>query len=204
MNNLIEARVILISAWRLFKSKAIHLMSLFIAYCMVLMFLTGIDVCLPNHLFLKNVVFSLLFLLIYSIFSIIYITAVQQTINRQPISFPFLPEIKKALTRHLIATILYMAIVLIGFAFFIIPGIYLLIRLQFYPYAILQKQAGSIDSILYSWNLTKGASYELLILTAYSFMVSCIGVILFIFGLFVAIPYILTIQCYTHKILSKG
>jgi uncharacterized membrane protein len=125
-------------------------------------------------------------------------------IKRQPFSMPDLNDEKRTLLNHFFATILYSAIVLIGTLFFIIPGIYLAVRLQFYTYAIIEKGQGAIESIRYSWHLTRNASTELLILTAYALLVLCVGLILFILGIFVAIPYTLMIQCYTHKILSKG
>lgn len=203
MNDLKETKIILLSSWKLFKTRAAILITLFSIYFIISAFASGILYTLPKSLPFKNGLQAFVLLLLYSLFSICYIRNMNYAIKRQPFLIPRLNDEKKTLLNHFFATILYTAIVSIGIFFFIIPGIYLAVRLQFYSYAIIEKGQGAIESIRYSWHLTHNASTELLILTAYALLVLCIGLILFVLGIFIALPYILMIQCYTHKILSK-
>ena len=204
MNDLKETKNILLSSWKRFKPRATTLVALFLTYLIISVIASGILYVLPENLPLKSGLQTFILLLLYSIFSICHIKNMNYAIKRQPFSIPDLNDEKRTLLNHFFATILYSAIVLIGTLFFIIPGIYLAVRLQFYTYAIIEIGQGAIESIRYSWHLTRNASTELLILTAYALLVLCVGLILFILGIFVAIPYTLMIQCYTHKILSKG
>lgn len=204
MNELKETKTILLSSWKLFKTRAAILVALFLIYLIISAFASGILYALPENLPFKSGLQTFVLLLLYSLFSVCHIRNMNYVIKRQPSSIPHLNDEKRTLLNHLFATILYSAIVLTGTLFFIIPGIYLAVRLQFYTYAIIEKGHGAIESIRYSWRLTRNASTELLILTAYALLVLCVGLILFILGIFVAIPYVLMIQCYTHKILSKG
>lgn len=204
MNDLKETKNILLSSWKLFKTRATTLVALFLTYLIISVIASGILYVLPENLPFKSGLQTFILLLLYSIFSICHIKNMNYAIKRQPFSMPDLNDEKRILLNHFFTTILYSAIVLIGTLFFIIPGIYLAVRLQFYTYAIIEKGQGAIESIRYSWHLTRNASTELLILTAYALLVLCVGLILFILGIFVAIPYTLMIQCYTHKILSKG
>lgn len=204
MNDLKETKTILLSSWKLFKTRATILVAFFFIYLIISAFASIILHALPENLPLKSGLQIFVLLLLYSVFSICHIRNMNYTIKQQPFSMPHLNDEKRTLMNHFFATILYSAIVSIGILFFIIPGIYWAIRLQFYSYAIIEKGLGAIESIRYSWHLTRNASTELLILTAYALLVLCVGLILFILGIFIAIPYILMIQCYTHKILSKG
>lgn len=204
MNDLKETKTILLSSWKLFKTRATILVALFFIYLTISALASGILYALPESLPFKRSLQAFVLLLLYSIFSICHIRNMNYAIEQQPFSTPHLKDEKKTLLNHFIATILYTAIITIGTLFFIIPGIYLAVRLQFYSYAIIEKEQEAIESIRYSWHLTRNASTELLILTAYALLVLCVGFILFIAGIFVAMPYILMIQCYTHKILSRG
>ena len=71
-------------------------------------------------------------------------------------AFRFLPT-------FFIAHIVYWAIVLVGLMFLVLPGIYLGLRLGFYRYFIIDKNAGIIDSLRMSFAMTKGHEWDMLI-----------------------------------------
>ncbi len=54
------------------------------------------------------------------------------------------------------AMVLYGLLVMVGFILFILPGIYLLVRGIYIPYALVREDLGVIDAIRRSWALTKG------------------------------------------------
>lgn len=61
-----------------------------------------------------------------------------------------------------IASIIFGAIVCGGLILLVIPGIYFLIRFGFFIYAILDRDAGIIDSLKQSWAMTAGHGWPLL------------------------------------------
>jgi hypothetical protein len=60
-----------------------------------------------------------------------------------------------------IATIIYFAIVALGLAFFIIPGLIAFVRFGYYRHFMVDKDAGIIDSLRRSFNATKGETWNL-------------------------------------------
>lgn len=54
------------------------------------------------------------------------------------------------------AMVLYGLLVVVGFVLFIVPGVYLVVRGIYLPYALVREDLGVIDAIKRSWALTKG------------------------------------------------
>ena len=86
------------------------------------------------------------------------------------------------------ANILYFLMVILGLLFLIIPGIILAIRFSFFQQAIVEKRLGPIESLKYSWNLTRGNGLSLFGLGILSFFVLLAGGLALLFGLLWAIP----------------
>ena len=84
----------------------------------------------------------------------------------------------------------------------IVPGIYLAIRLQFYSAYIVEEDCGIIESLQKSWDLTKGQGMPLFLLLLAMIGTAIVGCILFFVGLFVAVPLIYMMQCYTFRKLN--
>jgi len=57
--------------------------------------------------------------------------------------------------RLLVAHIVFGALILIGYIAFIVPGIFLTIKLMFYQYSIIIDNKSVTDSLKKSWNVTK-------------------------------------------------
>lgn len=60
-----------------------------------------------------------------------------------------------------IAGIMLMIIVAVGLVLLIVPGIYWLIRFRFFPYFIIDKNAGIIESLKQSWHATNGQEWHI-------------------------------------------
>ncbi len=63
--------------------------------------------------------------------------------------------------KFIIASIIYYLLIIIGFIFFVYPGIVFLLRLQFYKYYIVEYNAGIIESFKASWNITTNEKIKL-------------------------------------------
>ncbi len=90
--------------------------------------------------------------------------------------------------RNIVAGIIVGVIVGIGLIFLIIPGIYLGIRLMFFTYYIVDKDAGVMDSIKMSWELTRNGVINLFFLSILFLIVNFIGALLFGIGLAITVP----------------
>lgn len=65
--------------------------------------------------------------------------------------------------KHFLATIFYWAMVLVGLAFLIVPGIFLAVRFGFYRSVMVEKGCGPFVALRESWNLTCGSFWPLFV-----------------------------------------
>lgn len=107
------------------------------------------------------------------------------------------------LIKFIFATIIVYIIVIIGYILLIIPGIYLTIRLMFYPFFILEGNR-AIESIEKSWGLTKGKVLDLFIFGLVLIGIVILGFIALMVGSFIAIPIsILGLTFVYRKLLEQ-
>jgi uncharacterized membrane protein len=90
--------------------------------------------------------------------------------------------------RNIAAGIIVGVIVVLGLICLVIPGIYLGIRLMFFTYYIVDKNAGVIDSIKMSWELTRNGVVNLFLFSVLLAVLNFIGALLFGVGLAVTVP----------------
>ncbi len=81
-------------------------------------------------------------------------------------------------------------------------AVYFSIRLMFAKYYALDTGAGAVESVKYSWGLTKGKFLSLFWLSILMGCIVILGIIALIIGLFWAIPTVLIAQVLIYKKLS--
>ena len=74
--------------------------------------------------------------------------------------------------KFIIASLIYYLLIIIGFIFFVYPGIVFLLRLQFYKYYIVEYNAGIIESFKASWNITTNEKIKLFFLAIIMIIIS--------------------------------
>ena len=102
--------------------------------------------------------------------------------------------------RFLGAAILYCIIVSIGFVFFIIPGIILLVRLQFFLLLMLDRNCGIIESLQKSYSLTRGYTLSLILFALLAWIISALGQLI-VFGTLFTLPLVVLAQIYIYRFL---
>lgn len=88
----------------------------------------------------------------------------------------------------LVSSILFGLIVGVGFILLIVPGIYLALRLQFYSYYVVDKNAGITDSLKMSWETTRGKVLDLFFFVLLLIALNILGALALLVGLLVTIP----------------
>jgi hypothetical protein len=86
------------------------------------------------------------------------------------------------------ASILFILMVFVGLALFIVPGIYLALRFGFYIYAMVDRDLGVFDSLRYSSSITTRNRLNLFGLSVFVFLIILAGVVALCVGLIFAIP----------------
>lgn len=98
------------------------------------------------------------------------------------------PNLLMKVLKTFAGSILLGIAVVVGLILLVIPGIYIAIRSQFFMYYIVDKDAGVMDALKMSWNLTKGGMVNLFLFDLLMIVVNLVGALLFGLGLLVTVP----------------
>ena len=151
-----------------------------------------------------SIVANLLSAVISCFFALGYIKNIFQALDGdEPQLSAYRQQARKIIT-YFVANFLLGIIFLVGLVLLIIPGIYLSLRLQFATAFIVEEDAGIIESLKRSWEITRGQEMSLFLLMLATIGFLLLGLIVFGIGIFVAAPYAYTIYCYTFRKLNKS
>ncbi len=100
--------------------------------------------------------------------------------------------------KAIISTMLYGIMVGVGFLFFFIPGIYLMLRGMFFVFFIVDQNAGIIDSILRSFVITRDQMWQLFALVFIAPMMLYLGPA----AIFMVPPLAVVALVYTYRKIS--
>ena len=187
MNNFSKSDL-LKEAWELFKKHLNLLLGLIGVY-----FAYYIAQWLISYLFPQSAIASLLSFVFALLFLAIQLGAYNMILklvdgkNAVLKDLYTYPNVAMKVVKNIVAGILVGFAVGAGLILFIIPGIYIAVRLMFFTYYIVDKDAGILDSIKMSWNLTKGGALNLFLLGLIFFVINFVGAILVV-GLAVTLP----------------
>lgn len=106
------------------------------------------------------------------------------------------------LLKYIACSIIFGIIGGIGLVLFIIPGIYFMLRFQFYIAFLVDENTGVIESLQKSWKITKGQTIKLLLLGIVQFLTIIAGYLILLIGVFVASPIVLGTYCETYRKLN--
>lgn len=104
----------------------------------------------------------------------------------------------------LLSAILYALIVIMGLALLIIPGIYLAIRLGQYQALIIDRNLGPIEGLKASWEITRGNTWNLVVLGLALLGIYLLGVLALLVGLIWALPTLWLGSLAAYLCMSRG
>ncbi len=175
------------TSWKYTKSQIWVLVGLFIGYFILSSIISLFGMPAQGSMVGKIIV-NLISAVISSAFMLGYIKNLFQTMDGEEPQFSAYGQQSRKIFTYLIASI--------------IMGIAVAIRLQFYSAYIVEEDCGIIESLQKSWDLTKGQGMPLFLLLLAMIGTAIVGCILFFVGLFVAVPLIYMMQCYTFRKLN--
>lgn len=199
---------VLKTSWKATKSQIWILVGLVVAYTIIQGILTSIGepIYNPNTQQLNITTTSCIIWVISFIVSLLfelgYIKNCFQALDDYEPQFSAYGIQAKKIVTYFIAYIIFCIVIIIGVILFIVPGVYLALRLQFFAAAIVEENAGIIESFQKSWEITKGSSLKLFLTALASLLIILIGFILLFIGVFVALPLCVVIYCYLYRKLN--
>lgn len=94
----------------------------------------------------------------------------------------------RLLLSWIIASFIFSIFVVVGLIFFIVPGLYLWATLGFYPFFILDKGLGPIESLKAAAEATKGNRWQILLLFLACVGLDLLGLLCFGVGILISTP----------------
>jgi len=119
----------------------------------------------------------------------------------QAVKFTSMFEPFDRVPHFVVAGLITFSAVLVGLIFLIVPGILVLIRLQFIGYRILDG-AGPMDAIKQSWDLTRGHTLDLFLFGLIYVGINLLGLLCFVVGLLASGPISLIAHAHLYNWLS--
>ena len=95
-----------------------------------------------------------------------------------------------------------MGIILLVLFILVLPSIYMSMRLQYYTALIIEEDAGAIESLKKSWEITKGHTGFLIRILLVNVGLIIAGTCLFLIGIFIAIPLTYAVYCESYRKLN--
>ena len=149
-----------------------------------------------------SIIANLIGVIVSGFLALGYIRNIFQALDGdEPQTSAYRQEAPKVIT-YFVANLLLGIITVVGLVLFIIPGIYLLLRLQFATAFIVEEDAGIMESLKRSWEITRGQEMPLFLLMLAMIGFLLLGLIVFVIGVFVTAPYVYMIYCYTFRKLN--
>lgn len=189
------------TAWRCTKEQIWVLAGLYIGYIILSMIIALFAMPAQSSI-TGQIIVNLITLIFTSAFYLGYYKNMFQALDGEEPQFSAYGQQSRKIFTFIIATLIYIIIILLGFALFIVPGFYLMLRLQFASAFIVEEDSGIIESLKRSWEITKGQGMQLFLLFLVMMLVFLVGFILVVVGIFVAIPVVYMMYCYTFRKLN--
>jgi uncharacterized membrane protein len=108
-------------------------------------------------------------------------------------------------TNAVLSALLAGAIIVIGFALLIIPGIIFACKLAFVPYLVVDQKMEAIPAVKASWRMTTGHAFTIFLMGLLAILISLAGIICFGVGIIVSIIWIqLAFAALYHAVTRPG
>ena len=143
----------------------------------------------PQEPALGDQIFSIIVLLVQLFIALGFIKIMLFLIDREkPVDISDLLSSGHAFFSYVVAYFMFMIAFFVGFMLLIIPGIYLYIRLQFYPYYIIEHGDPSYIALQKSWYATESMELELFLFGICVVFINFVGLLCFGFGVIFTYP----------------
>jgi uncharacterized membrane protein len=148
--------------------------------------------------------FSLLLTLLQMVLTMGYIKVCLALIDQRPTHVTDLFSPWNGLLSYFLATMIYILVIVIGLAMLIFPGIYLAIRLQFYPYFIVEEDVTFWEALNKSYHLTEQWTWGLFIWGLVNMLINILGVLVFFVGVVVSYPITQLVNVMIFRGMQRG
>ena len=162
--------------WSVMKANFLFFLGILLTILVINIVFNGIVGLFKKAAFLY-MIFSLGLIAIGLIMNMGLIKIVIKFYDKQKPEFADLFKQYHLIIKYFLASLVYGLAVAIGLLLFIVPGIYLGIKMQFYGYFIVDKKMGTVESLKASWGVTKGSFWNLFLFGLLCFGINLLGIL---------------------------
>jgi uncharacterized membrane protein len=156
------------------------------------------------HLEALSFIVPLLGAILSMIVSLGIINFTLKIFDNKPTSYSSIFEKWQLVFLYFFASILYCLIIFAGFFLLIVPGIIWSIKFQFFPYFMVDRGTGIIESLKLSSKITNNNKWWLFLFGLVQGLVGFLGFLLLGIGILAAIPIGIMAEVYVYRKLSAG
>lgn len=193
--------------WKTFKKRP----GFFIVFSLIIIGLNIIPGILGNifsnkqfHLGTFNFIFTILGAILSWIVTLGTINFSLKIYDNKPISYSSIFEKWRLAFFYFLASLLYGLIVFVGFILLIVPGIIWGIKFQYFPYAMVDRGTGVIESLKLSSKITNNNKWKLFLFNLVQGLIMLLGFLLLGIGILIAMPVTVMAEAYIYRKLSAG
>ncbi len=110
----------------------------------------------------------------------------------------------KTFIQYFLVTIISTFLMIVGFMVFIIPGFYIMSRLIFVQYLVVDKKLNFDEAIKQSWRISDGFVLQFIAFFCAMIFVILVGLLAFLVGLLIAIPISMLASAQLYIIFTKS
>lgn len=89
-----------------------------------------------------------------------------------------------------LANLIVIALVIVGFVLLVVPGIIVLVRLVFVPFLVMDKNLEPMEAVEKSWQMTRGYGWKIFGMGLLSVLIIIAGLLVFFFGVIISFMWI--------------
>ena len=110
----------------------------------------------------------------------------------------------RTVVSYVVSSLLIALFVMVGLFFFIIPGIYLMLKYMFVTYIVIDKKMGPIDAMKESGRITYGHKWKLLGLIGVLLLINLVGLMALGVGILISAPLSMVLAAVIYVQLEEG
>ena len=191
--------------WTTFKKRPVF----FIVFSLIIIganiipsFLNGILSNKELHLETLSFVITVLGAILSWIVTLGMINFTLKIYDNKPVTYSSIFEKWKLILSYFLSNLLYGLIIFAGLILLIVPGIIWSIKFQYFPYTMVDRGTGIIESLKLSSKITNGNKWKLFLFNLAQGLICILGFLLLGIGILIAIPLITMAEAYVYRKLS--
>lgn len=202
MEERINIAEILSASWNALKSQIWILVGLLVG--MIILISVFSMLLMPSMKTITGILIAdVIMLVIGLVFRLGYVKNLFQALDGEEPQFSAYGQQARKIGTYFVAEVLFSLVVIVGLALLVIPGIYLMLRLMFFETLIVDEDAGILESLRRSWQLTEGQVMPLFLLFLVILGLTLLGLLLLGVGIFITWPLAMMMVCYAFRRLKR-